>query len=163
MYNIRHDRSETLATRRFRVYNCYLRVNDQGMAERQEILEQILTHAIDFAGPVFITGDMNTTVPEPKQLRFVVQWLHRVPKPDLQTLGPLALRNEKFLFLETARKYGFEEGSDLNVNTWCIPGFKWELFKLKLDWMLYRGGVNKRHSFGPYIGDHRSIIGEFEL
>ena len=146
-----------------KIYNCYLRVNFQGMYERNFILKKILEDASKFDGLVIVCGDMNTVIPDPKHHRKLVKRWHKFSDPSLEVFGDYALKDERFLFYDTAKKYGFEEITDLNLNTWSIPFTPIEAFNLKLDWMLYKGFSKRSYKFGPWIGDHRAIIGKLNL
>ena len=143
-----------------KIYNCHFSIKDQGMLERQGILLKIIKDADEFGGPVIICGDMNTAIPCIKKHRRIIRLWNRFPKPDKKILGSFADRNEKHLFAETAHKCGFKEITNLEENTWCIPFIKKEAFGLKLDWVLYKGFDKALYKLGPWIGDHRAIIGE---
>jgi len=143
------------------IYNCYFSIVDQGMAERGKMLVEIIKHANSFNKPAVICGDMNTTIPDSKHRRILVQLWNRFPTPSYETLGEFADKNEKYFFYETAKKHGFEEAGDMNRNTWRMLLTRREAFKVKLDWMLYRGLKKSSSSIGDWIGDHRAIIGNF--
>ena len=137
-----------------------MRVNYQGMFERNFILKTILEDATKFKGPTIICGDMNTVIPDPTNHRKLVKWWHKFPDPDPKLFGDYAFKNERYLFSDTASKFGFKEVADLGLNTWCIPFIPIEAFNLKLDWMLYKGFSRSSYKLGPWIGDHRAIIGK---
>lgn len=147
----------------FRVYNCYFNVTDHGVIERRDMILDIIQDADKFTYSVIISGDLNTVIPDVNCHRWLVKLWHRFPTPPKNLLGDLSEKNEKYFFLNTVRKYGFDEIADLNKNTWrnIITGK--EMFNLKLDWMLYRNCMGLPSDLGDWIGDHRAIIGEFRL
>ncbi len=150
-------------TQTVRVYSCYLSVTDQGVEDRHRMMLDIVENSKYFQGPVIVSGDMNTVIPDMKPMRWVVKLWHRFPDPSRQLLGKLYEKNEKYYFLETWRKNGFEELSDMSKNTWRDVITGRELFNLKLDWMLYRNCDGISCTLGEWIGDHKAIIGELLL
>lgn len=145
---------------KIKIYNCHLNLFRQGVEERAEILTKIMTDSKKFKGPVIICGDMNTGVPKDKPYRKIIKVWSKYPMPSKDNIGDYASVNEKFYFLNTAKKYNFSELSDINQNTWRMPVILSRKMQLKLDWMLYNKLKPIGCRFGPWIGDHRSIIGE---
>lgn len=145
---------------KFLVYNCHFNVSGQGMEERKEMITEIAVQASKYKHPVIICGDMNTVIPDKKSLRKLVQLFHRFPTPDSKICGEFADKNEKYYFLNAVQQFGFKELGDLEKNTWRDIITKRELFKLKLDWMLYKNCQLLKSQLGNWIGDHRSVIGE---
>ena len=149
-------------SKEFRIYNCHLSVAGIHPRERIKLLEKIITHSQKFTGPVIICGDMNTVLPaKPRNIK-LIKWLLKIPltKEEFVRLRR-EQKNEAQEFYRSAKKFGFEETAEMYKNTWVLPFTKWELFGLKLDWMLYKGLVKNNHSVGKPIGDHKSVIGEF--
>lgn len=144
--------------RRYKFYNCHLGLRKLGMDERAQILDTILKDASGFDGPVVVCGDMNTIIPDKKDKRRLVQFLHKFPSPKKEKLAHYADKNEKHVFKDAAEKNGFHEVADLDVNTWVFPFTKKELFNLKLDWFLVKGFAKVDHLIGEAIGDHKSIL-----
>jgi len=147
----------------FLAYSCHFRVADQGMLERKKMISEIAENSRRFPGPVIICGDMNTVIPDKKSHRGIVRLWHRFPNPDSKEFGDLAERNERYFFLDTVHKYGYEELGDMTKNTWRDVFTGRELFDLKLDWMLYRNCKGVSSCLGDWIGDHKAIIGELLL
>jgi hypothetical protein len=123
----------------------------------------IIDHAKKCKHPVVISGDLNTVIPDKKSKRWLVQLWHRFPTPTKEISGDFLDRNEKYYFLDMFRKRGFSEVSDATKNTWVLPYFNKEIFNLKLDWLLEKGFAKSSGTFGPWIGDHRAIIGDLML
>ncbi len=122
----------------------------------------LVEHAKTVEGPVVICGDMNTVVPGTRS-RWLVQLWHRFPSPNPKICGQFTNLNERYYFADVARRHGFEEAGDMSKNTWRMVITNSEAFDLKLDWMLYRGLKPISCKQGEYLGDHRSIIGRFDI
>jgi endonuclease/exonuclease/phosphatase (EEP) superfamily protein YafD len=145
-----------------RIYNCHLAVFGIGMEDRAGMLSDIAKHANKFAGPVVICGDMNTMMPELRPGWWVVKAWARSPYPGPKT-SKYTWQGEKYYFYDTARKYGFSEVLGIEDQTWRLPIAKHNLWRAKLDWMLYRDLTPVEHKLGPWIGDHRGIIATLKV
>lgn len=143
-----------------RIYNCHLKVVGAGIGDRLRAIQSVFVHSLAFQGPVCICGDMNTTLPKPKMIRALIRLWHRHPEHASMVDGKEWEEDEKFIFYQLARKYGFREALDLNTPTWGLPysGFVESFFNLKLDWMLVRGIKEIHAQLGPYISDHRPVF-----
>lgn len=148
---------------RVRVYNCHFTSRRLGMIERKEILLEVIKHADKTAGSVIICGDMNTMIPGLRKYRKLLKVFHKIPTPDPKVLGDYAYKDERHHFLDIAHKSGYEETADIKYSTWCIPFTGVQAFNVKLDWLLYKGLDKVNYRLGPWIGDHRSIYGEFQI
>lgn len=146
-----------------RIYNCHITPRSLGMLERSQILVDIFKHADGFGKRILICGDMNTMMPKGRSYRRLLKIFHKVPSPDPSILGDYAYNDERHYFLNVARKFGYEETSDINLSTWCIPFTGVQVVNVKLDWILYKGLNKINYELGPWIGDHRSIHGEFQI
>lgn len=149
-------------SKKFRIYNCHLSVAGVHPQERLKLLQKIIKHSQKFNGPVIICGDMNTVLPDkPRNIR-IVKWFTKTPLTKDELIQfKRERKNEAHDFYALAKKLGFAEAAELHKNTWVLPFTRWELFGLKLDWMLYKGLVKHNHTVGKPIGDHKAIIGEF--
>lgn len=145
-----------------RIYNCHLAVFGIGMEDRAGMLSDIARHAKNFSGPVIICGDMNTLTPELRPGWWLAKAWARFPYP-----GPKAAKyawlGEKYYFYDTAKKHGFEEMLGMDQQTWRLPFSRSNMWKPKLDWMLYRGMKAIDYQLGPWIGDHRGIIATLKV
>jgi hypothetical protein len=143
--------------KKIRVYNCHLGVFGVGMEDRAGMLSDIAKHASKFTGPVIICGDMNTMMPELRPAWWLAKAWARFPYP-----GPKAAKyswlGEKYYFQDMAKRYGFDEVLEIDEQTWRLPFAKLNMWRPKLDWMLYRGLEPVGYELGPWIGDHRGII-----
>lgn len=142
-----------------RVYNCHLKTIGAGIGDRLKAIQKIFAHSLSLKGPVFVCGDMNTTLPRIKFIRHLIKFWHRNPSRASMVDGKEWIEDEKFIFYQLARKYGFREALDLDTPTWGIPYSESieQLFNLKLDWMLVRDMSEVRARLGPLISDHRPI------
>lgn len=150
-----------------RVYNCHFTSKRLGMVERKEILLEVIRHAKSGLKPVIICGDMNTMIPAKNEFVRFRKVFHkafnRIPTPDPEILGDYAHLDERYHFLDVARSHGYEEAADIKSSTWCVPFTGVEMINTKLDWLLYKGLNKIDYRLGPWIGDHRSIYGQFQI
>jgi endonuclease/exonuclease/phosphatase (EEP) superfamily protein YafD len=146
-----------------RIYSCHLSPTGLSIEKRLSVLEEILNHSQKFHGPILIGGDMNTTLPEKGKGTRLIRWWSRIPRVDIVKNRGKFRQNEKHAFYEQLKSSGFEESLSLDKNTWVLPYTKKEMFKLKLDWLIYKNLDKISAKLGPIIGDHKSIIGEFMI
>ena len=148
--------------RLIRIYNCYLNINRCGMKDRKDALLGIIKHSNNFEGPIIICGDMNTAISQKNYQRRLAKLIQRVPYPTFEEVGQYAYKSEKYLFYDTLQKSGFREVCDIEKNTWGfpLPFIRPAIFNLKLDWFLIKNFSDYSYRFGPFIGDHKSIITE---
>lgn len=140
-----------------KIYNCHLGIVGFGPRERAEQLRLVTRDARQHRGPVIICGDMNTTIPEPGFRRKIIQTFHRQPSESLYVDGQLVESDERYTFLNIAREEQFEEAIDIERATWGVSSLNWDLFGLKLDWLLMRELQKPHITLGDYISDHRSV------
>lgn len=144
-----------------RVYNCHLKVIGVGIKERLKSLKHITKHAALFNGPTIICGDMNSLIPRSGIFRFFIKWFHNIKRQSMIVDGKYKLRDERVFFSEEAGKHGFADALPIKKATWAIPYTSFELFKMKLDWMLNKGFAKAEAHMGPYISDHRPVHAQF--
>lgn len=151
--------------KKVRIYNCYLNISRCGMKDRDSALRSIIKHSAEFKGPIVICGDMNTSIPTRKIHRRLLNWFHHVPESDVTEFGLYAHINEKYYFYDLAKKLGFQEITDINYPTWTfpLPKIKLNFPEIKLDWFLIKNFRDYEYKFGPFIGDHKSIISELTI
>lgn len=142
-----------------RIYNCHFGILGAGPKQRADQLKFILADSRQHAGPVIICGDFNNTIPPAGVKRKIVQWFHKEANESLMVDGKYFYDDERYILLNIAEKEGFREATDILKSTWCLA-FGWELFNLKLDWLLVRGVITLKVSLGDYISDHRAILAE---
>lgn len=141
----------------FRIYNCQLRIRNQGIVERLGLLEKILMHAQASQGSVVICGDFNTTIPAQGFGRWIVCKVHQQPKGSQIINGEVWTECEKYIFSKKIQAYGFRDLLPQDQPTWGIPFINWNLFNLKLDWFLVKN-LNGSAKLGKLITDHRSVL-----
>lgn len=146
-----------------KVFNCHFNPFHQGIEERSQMLKLITFIAKKYPGPVVICGDMNTIVPHGKPYRKIIRLWSKFPVPNADKLGEFAKVSEKYYFFKTAAEAGFQELADINQSTWRMLVVMKHRMQLKLDWMLYRNLQAVSCELGPWIGDHRAIIGELKV
>ena len=140
-----------------RVYNCHFGIVTVGPAAREQQLRRVIEHAAEHSGPVIICGDMNTTIPRHGLRRSMVQLFHLQPPGSVRVNGERFAGDERYAFVKVAEEWGYREATDISQSTWSIYPLKWELFKLKLDWLLVRGVETSNVVLHPYISDHKAI------
>jgi len=147
-----------IADHTIRIYNCHFKIHRAGIAERLHQLEIVLQHAKNAPSRAIICGDMNTTIPASGWRRRVVEWFHEEPDTSMIVQGKYIGEDERYLFLSKAAAAGFKEADTSLSATWRIYNTPWELFNLKLDWLLYRNLEIQDFKLGPYFSDHRPLI-----
>lgn len=136
-----------------RIYNCQLPIFRAGIETRLKQLEFILSDAKNHSGPVIICSDMNTTIPKIGWKRWIISHWHHEPYNEM-----LVEYDERKLFNETIKKYGFRECLNLGTPTWSPWKSKiWEMFNLKLDWFIVKDLEVTNIKLGEYVSDHKSI------
>jgi endonuclease/exonuclease/phosphatase family metal-dependent hydrolase len=151
------------STGTLRIYNCHLRISQNGIRERLADVKEVYEHAKQFAGPVIICGDMNTSITKSGIYRKVIMWFHKMPKESLSIDGQIYTKDERYVFTKVAKAYSYQDILPIEHSTWAIPETSIELFNLKLDWFLTKNISNARASLGPYISDHRPVLAEVEI
>jgi len=140
-----------------RIYNVHLSIGNIGIVERLDALNTILKHSLSFRGPTIVCGDMNTVMTKNFIARKIIQLFHKEPRKSLIVKGEYYEKDEKEIFMEKGKEFGFEEVIGLNATTWALPFTRLEIFGLKLDWMFVRGLKPINVKLGDYITDHRSV------
>lgn len=140
-----------------KIYNCHLGILRFGPRDRVEQLRLITEDARQHNGPVIICGDMNTASPAPGLRRRIIQAFNRQPTSSFYVDGRFVDKDERHTFLDVARQDRFDEMIDLDRATWGISSLNWDLFNLKLDWLLVRELQKPHITLGDYISDHRSV------
>jgi endonuclease/exonuclease/phosphatase family metal-dependent hydrolase len=143
-----------------RIYNCHFGIFGSNSTVRAHQLRFVLNHAESHSGPVIVCGDLNTTIPLKGMQRKMVQFLHMQPTNSLYVEGEHVVEDERYAFMKIAERHGFREATDISQPTWRVAPFTWELFKLKLDWLLVRDVETPRVVLHPYISDHKAIHAE---
>ncbi|PJA92668.1 MAG: hypothetical protein CO133_01945, partial [Candidatus Komeilibacteria bacterium CG_4_9_14_3_um_filter_37_5] len=142
----------------WRIYNCHLAIDRVGINTRLQQLAIIIKDSTKHQGPVIICGDMNTTIPAAGWQRLIVSLWHQEPKQEMYINGQYYTNSEKYIFQQQARIHGFKETFALNKPTWSpIYSKRWEMFKLKLDWVLTKNLKVEKADLGPYLSDHRPL------
>jgi endonuclease/exonuclease/phosphatase family metal-dependent hydrolase len=141
-----------------RIYNCHFNVTATGPAVRVGQLRYLINHASIHSGPVVICGDFNTTLPRQPMKRMLSRLFHLQAGRYLYVDGVRVEGDERYILLPIAEEAGFREVTDITKSTWRIAPLDWELFNLKLDWMLVRGLKTPSVQLCPYITDHRAIL-----
>lgn len=141
-----------------RVYNCHFGIVGVGPAIRASQLRFVIEHSASHNGPVVICGDFNTTIPKKGVRRKLTQLFHLEAEKHLYVDGVRSDEDERYVLLPIAEGAGFREVTDITKSTWRAAPLQWELFNLKLDWMLVRGLHTPSVTLCPYITDHRAIL-----
>jgi len=143
-----------------RVYNCHFAIVGVGPSCREQQLQFLLNHAEEHQGPAIICGDFNTTIPAAGIKRILTQIFHLEPNHSMRIGNQYFSEDERYPFARAAEKHGFREATDITKATWRIAPLRWELFKVKLDWMFVRNVETRHVALSPYISDHRAIYAE---
>lgn len=148
-----------IAGRTIHIYNCHFPIIDAGPKSRLKILKYLFLQAPDNGEPVIICGDFNVTIVKPGMSRRLIQWWHREHNQELYFDGKFLTTDERFAFNGLAEANGYKEAFNLNTPTWSPFYTKlWELFGLKLDWLMYKNLEVMQAKMGPYISDHKPLM-----
>lgn len=141
------------------IYNCHFPIIDVGPKSRLKMLKYLFFHAPDNGEPIIFCGDFNVTIVRTGWTRKIIQWWHREPNSELNYEDKFLSEDERFIFNSVAEENKFKEVFELDLPTWSPFYTKfWELFKLKLDWVLCKNLVVLSAEMGPYISDHRPLV-----
>lgn len=141
-----------------KIYNSHFEIDGVGPKDRIALLKFIFNDSKEHQGGVIICGDLNTTIPENGIGRKIVQFFHSEKNISLIKNKKKSEDDERYYFLETAKKAGFRDVLDISKTTWCIDLFHWEILHLKLDWFFIRELTVDKVTLNKYISDHKSIF-----
>lgn len=141
------------------IYNCHFPITGAGPKTRYNLMNYLCEQAAETNEPVVFCGDLNITILKPGLLRKIIQLWHQEPNSELQINNSFLQEDERIIFSQLVKTFGFKDVFNLNTPTWSpVYSRKWEMFQLKLDWLLYKNLEIVEAKMGPYISDHRPLI-----
>ena len=147
-----------------RLYICHFPIFGVGIVTRLTLLERIISDASSHSGPVVICGDLNTTIPKSGIQRIIVRLWHQIFRNEMLAFGEFIKKDEREVLNDYLKKYGFTDVLELNTPTWSPwKASSFELFNLKLDWLITKGLHIRKTTLGEYVSDHKSIYIECEI